>query len=53
MFDEPSIARGVASALGMLATIDLDDKPFLSTDKIDDIPSDRFLTDEFVPAQRP
>jgi hypothetical protein len=53
MFSEPSIAHGVASALGMLAAIDLDDKPFLATDEIKDIPSDRLLTDEFVSAQGP
>ncbi len=34
MFDEPLIADGVASALGMLAPIDLDDEPLLSTDEI-------------------
>lgn len=51
MFDKPSIAHGVASALSMLTTIDLDDKPFLSTNKIDNVSSDRLLTDEFIPAQ--
>ena len=53
MLGQPLIAHGVASALGMLAAIDLDDKPFLPTDKIDDVPSDRLLTDEFVSNQRP
>ena len=53
MFAEPSIAHGVSSALGMLATVNLDDQPFLSTDEINDVPSDRLLTDEFMPAQRP
>ncbi len=34
MVDEPLIAEGVAFALGVLAAIDLDDEPLLSTDKI-------------------
>jgi hypothetical protein len=53
MFDEPLIADGVASLLGMLAAIDLDDKPFLSTDKVDSIRADRLLTHEFESAERP
>ena len=53
MFEEPLIADGVASAFGVLAAIDLDHEPFLSTDKIDDIRSDRLLTDEFESTQRP
>jgi hypothetical protein len=53
MFDEPLIADGVASALGVLAAIDLDDKSFLSTDKIGHIRPDRLLTHEFESAQRP
>jgi hypothetical protein len=52
MLGEPSIPHGVASAPGMLAAIDLDDEPLLAADKIDDVPADRLLTDEFVPAQR-
>lgn len=51
MLDEPSVADRVASALGVLAAIDLDDKAFLSTDKIDDIRSNRLLTDELEAAQ--
>jgi len=51
--DQPSVADGVASALGVLAAIDLDDKALLSTDKIDDVRSNRFLANEFEPAQRP
>ena len=50
MFDEPLIANGVASTLGVLAAIDLDDKPFLPTDKIDDIRPNRLLTHEFESA---
>jgi len=53
MFDEPLIAHDIASALGVLASIDLDDDPFLSTDKVDDIRPDRLLTHEFEPAERP
>jgi hypothetical protein len=43
MFDEPVVADGVASVIGVLATIDLDDEPLLSTDKIRDIRPDRLL----------
>jgi hypothetical protein len=53
MFDEPSIADGVAPALGVLAAIDFDDKPFLSTDKVNHIRPDRLLTHEFESAHRP
>jgi len=53
MFDEPLITDGVAFALGVLATIHLDDKPFLSTNKINDIRSDRLLAHELESAQRP
>ena len=47
MFDEPLIADGVASVLGVLAAIDLDNKPFLSADKVDHVRPDRLLTHEF------
>ena len=47
MFNEPLIADGVASVLGVLAAIDLDDEPFLSTNKIDDITPNRLLTHKF------
>ncbi len=47
VINEPLIADSVASVIGMLATIDLDDEPFLSTDKIYDIRTDRLLTHEF------
>lgn len=53
MFDKPSIADGVAFALGVLAAIDFDDKPLLSTDKIDEIRPDWLLTHEFESAERP
>jgi len=53
MFDEPLIADTVAPALRVLAAIDLDNKPFLSTDKVDDIRPDRLLTNELESAQRP
>jgi hypothetical protein len=52
MCDEPLIAHGVASAPGVLAAIDLDDKPFLSTDKVGHIRPDRLLTHEFESTQR-
>ena len=53
MFDEPLIADGVASVLGVLAAIDFDDKPFLSADKVDHVRPDRLLTHEFKSAERP
>ena len=53
MFDEPLIADGVASVLGVLAAIDLDNKPFLSADKVDHVRPDRLLTHEFESAERP
>ncbi len=53
MFNEPLIADGVASVLGVLAAIDLDDKPFLPTNKIDDITPNWLLTHEFESGERP
>ncbi len=53
MFDEPSVADGVVPALGVLPAIDLDDKPFLSTDKVDHVWPDWLLTHEFESAHRP
>ena len=52
MCGEPLIADGVASALGVLAAVDLDDEPSFSTDKVGYIESDRLLTNEFESAQR-
>ena len=52
MLDEPLIADGVAFALSVLAAVDLNDKPLLSTDKIRDIRPDRLLTHEFESAKR-
>ena len=48
---EPSIARSVAAILGMLAAVDLDHEPLLSTNKIDDIRPDGFLAHEFESSQ--
>ena len=53
MFDKPLIPDGVASAISVLAAIDLDDEPLLPTDKIHDIRPDRLLTHEFESAERP
>lgn len=53
MFDEPSVTDGIAPTLGVLPAINLDDKPFLSTDKVDHIRPDRLLTHEFESAHRP
>jgi hypothetical protein len=47
MRDEPSVADGVAFVIGVLAAVDLDNEPLLSTDKIYDIRPDRLLTHEF------
>jgi len=52
MVDEPSIARDVAPAIGMLAAIELDDEPFLSTNKIYHVRADRLLTHKFKPGER-
>ena len=49
---EPLVAHGVAAVFGVLATIDLNHQPLLSTNKIDDIRPDRFLTHELEPSQR-
>ena len=53
MVGEPSITHDVASAIGVLAGIDLDDEPFLSTNKIDDITPNWLLTHKFESAERP
>ncbi len=47
MFDEPLIADSVAAVIGVLVTVDFDDEPLLSADKIYDIRPDRLLTHEF------
>jgi hypothetical protein len=52
MVGEPSITHDVASAIGVLAAIDLDDEPFLSTDKIHDVRADRLPTDKFKSGER-
>ena len=51
MLREPSIAYHITHVDGMLAAVDLDDKPLLSADKVDDLRTDRLLTDELVAAQ--
>ena len=53
MRDEPLFADGAAAVIGVLAAVDLDDEPLLSTDKIYDIRPDRFLTHEFESGERP
>ncbi len=52
MFEEPTIADGVAPALGVLSAIQFDNEPFLSANKIDNGPSDWLLTHEFESAER-
>jgi hypothetical protein len=49
---EPSIAYRIGAVFGVLAAIDLDHEPLLSTNKIDDIRPDRSLTHEFEPSKR-
>jgi len=52
MFGERSVADGITFASRMLAAVNLDNKPFLSTNEIDDIRPDGLLADEFKPAER-
>ncbi len=52
-FDEPLTTGSVTLAIRVLATVDFDDEPLLSTDKIYDIRPDRLLTHEFETAERP
>ncbi len=52
MLDEPSVTHGVAAAIGVLASVDLEDEPFFSTNEIRDVRSDRLLTHEFESAER-
>jgi hypothetical protein len=51
--DKPLITVSVALVIRVLATVDFDHKPLLSTDKIYDIRADRLLTNEFETAERP
>jgi hypothetical protein len=46
LVDEPTLTYRVALIGRMLAAIDFDDQPQLATDEVDDITSDRILTDE-------
>ena len=49
---EPLITRGIALIFRVLAAIHLDHKPFLSTNKVDEIGPDGFLTHEFEASKR-
>jgi len=53
MLRQPPIAHSVALTFGMLAAINFDHEPLLSTNKIGDIGSDRLLPDEFESTKRP
>jgi hypothetical protein len=53
MFDEPLITGRITLVIRVLAAVDFDDEPLLSTDKIHDIRPDRLLTHEFETAERP
>ncbi len=52
MHGQPSVAYRVALVSRVLTAINLDDEPLLAADEIDDVWSDGFLTNEFVPHQR-
>ena len=47
MIGKPPVANGIAFIHGMLAAIDLDHQPLLTTDEIDNVGSNRFLTHKF------
>jgi hypothetical protein len=51
MFDEPSVADGVAFVISMLAAIDLNDNTFLSADKIGGVGPDRLPAHKLEPAE--
>jgi hypothetical protein len=51
MLCEPSIAHGIAVAFSVLAAVNLDCEPLLSTHKIDDIGPYRLLTHELEPSK--
>jgi len=51
MSSQPSVTDRVALVSRVLAAINLDDEPLLAADEIDDVRSDRLLTDEFVTHQ--
>jgi hypothetical protein len=44
---KPAITQKVASVSGALPSIELNDQSFLATYEVDDVWSDRFLTDKF------
>ena len=48
---EPFIANGVARTTGMLASVYFDNEAGLSTNKVDDIKTERLLSDEFLTTQ--
>jgi hypothetical protein len=50
MLGEPPVAHRVALVDRVLAAVDFNDEPLLATNEIDDVGSDRFLTDELVTA---
>ena len=52
-FDEPLITGRVTLVICVLAAVDFDDEPLLSTGKIDDIRTNRLLTHKFETAERP
>jgi hypothetical protein len=52
MRDEPLFAHNIATVIGVLTAVDLDNESLLSADKIYDIRPNRFLTDEFESGER-
>jgi len=51
-FKQPSVARLVRSALGVLSSINFNDQPLVAADKIDNEPANRFLTNKLVAVDR-
>jgi hypothetical protein len=53
MPQKPSIARGIGGVFGVLAAVDLNHEPFLSTNKVNNIRPDRLLTHKLESSKRP
>jgi hypothetical protein len=48
---EPGVPPPVMVRIGMLATVELHDQPFIAAAEVDRIDADRLLPDEFEPAE--
>src|SRR5919108_5416757 len=51
MMREPLVAHCVALVCGVLAAIDFNDHALLPTGEVDDVRTNRFLSDELVPSE--